>query len=145
MTEFKKHQKKALTELRSYEHGEDMTGITVSEQDAQLETLDGGYIAKDPNDHNNQWYVSKSFYDANYEEAIPVQEALQSNQDASLTTSSVVGLLKPEGVEQSVWDAWVKTAPVPAPFAPSSGVHNKKAVDDNGVPKDDSNEAKQAT
>lgn len=41
----------------------------------------------------------------------------------SLTTT---GLTKPEGVDQSVWDSWIKTMPE-SQFAPSSGDHSNGA------------------
>ncbi len=65
MSEFKNYRKKAVQPLRPYVPGEDLTGVSVSERDTPEV---GGMIAqgKEPND---RWYVSKDFFNDNYEEA----------------------------------------------------------------------------
>ena len=61
---WKKYQKTALQEMRPYVLGEDLTGVSV----AQNETpKDGGMIARDA--QGSQWYVSPEFMDENYGEA----------------------------------------------------------------------------
>lgn len=60
---FKKYRKQGTTLLRPYEVGEDLTGVSVSEKDTpEL----GGMIAYDPKD-GARWYVSKDYYNTNYE------------------------------------------------------------------------------
>jgi hypothetical protein len=61
--EFKKYRRSGVTEMRPYVSGEDMTGISVSEPDKALPTLDGGYIARNPDDWRDKWYVAKAFFD----------------------------------------------------------------------------------
>lgn len=65
---FKQYRRKGLSEMRPYVSGEDMTGISVSDADKQLPTLDGGYVARNHKNHNDQWYVAKKYFDENLEE-----------------------------------------------------------------------------
>lgn len=65
---FKKYRIKGLSELRPYVPGEDLTGVSVSDADKSLPTLDGGYIARNPENHNDKWYVAKDYFDKNLEE-----------------------------------------------------------------------------
>ncbi len=65
MSDFKQYQRKGLSEMRPYIPGEDLTGISVSQTDTpEL----GGMIARNPKDHNDQWYVAKKYFDDNLEE-----------------------------------------------------------------------------
>lgn len=64
---FKKYRRKGLSEMRSYVPGEDLTGISVSDADKSLPTLDGGYIARNPVNNTDQWYVAKAYFDQNLE------------------------------------------------------------------------------
>jgi len=50
--------------MRPYILGEDLSGISVSEQDT-LE--DGGMIAVNANNPDDKWYVAKQFFIDNYE------------------------------------------------------------------------------
>lgn len=63
---WKLYRKTATTEMRPYVPGEDITGISVSEQDSLEE---GGMIARNPKNHADQWYVAKQYFQDNYEEA----------------------------------------------------------------------------
>ena len=68
-TNFKQYKRKGLSEMRPYIKGEDLTGISVSDQDKLLPTLEGGYIARNPKNHEDKWYVAKKYFDDNLEEA----------------------------------------------------------------------------
>ena len=60
--DFKNYQKTAIQPMRPYVPWEDTTGWSISEKD----TLElGGMVAKD--DVGSQWYVSKDFFEKNYE------------------------------------------------------------------------------
>lgn len=62
MSKWKKYRKAALQEMRQYIPGEDTTGWSISEKD----TLEpGGMVGRD--DIGSKWYVSKDFYEKNYE------------------------------------------------------------------------------
>jgi len=60
-------RKKGLTPMRPYVPGEDMTGVSVSKNDV-LE--DGGMIALNPDDANDRWYVSRAYFEENYEQVV---------------------------------------------------------------------------
>lgn len=64
MNEWTLHQKKQPQEMRPYLPGEDLSGISVNKEDSP--DL-GGWIARNPKNHNDQWYVAKQFYADNYE------------------------------------------------------------------------------
>lgn len=63
MSAWKKYQKKSVTEMRPYVPGEDMSGISVSDCDV-LES--GGMIARNPNNHSDQWYVAAKYFRESY-------------------------------------------------------------------------------
>lgn len=71
MSEFKFYRKKQLQEMRPYVPGEDMGDISVSAPDQRLPSLDGGMIARNPQNHADQWYVAAKFFADNYELAEP--------------------------------------------------------------------------
>lgn len=64
MSQFKQYRKKGLAEMRPYIIGENMTGKTVSKGD----TLEqGGMVARNPSNHDDQWYVAKEYFEKNFE------------------------------------------------------------------------------
>lgn len=64
MNGWKKYRKKTTQDMRPYIPGEDLTGISVSKED--IPEL-GGMIARNPDNHKDQWYVGKEFFEKNYE------------------------------------------------------------------------------
>lgn len=59
MTDFKFYKKKALQEMRPYEIGESLAGISVNKEDSpEL----GGMIARNAKNYEDQWYVAKKFF-----------------------------------------------------------------------------------
>jgi hypothetical protein len=61
----KNYRKKGVQPMRPYLPGEDLTGVSVSDEDTpEL----GGMIAIGT-DNEARWYVSKGFFDANYVDA----------------------------------------------------------------------------
>lgn len=61
-------RKQKLAELRPYQPGEDLTGVSISEADA----LDGSpkvgdMIGRNPENHADQWLVAKAYFEANFE------------------------------------------------------------------------------
>lgn len=76
MDDFKYYKRKGLSEMRQYVIGEDLTGISVSDNDKQLgkefpNVFAQGYIARNPNNHAEQWYIAKKYFDDNLEPAEP--------------------------------------------------------------------------
>jgi hypothetical protein len=60
------YRKKGLQPMRPYIPGESLFGISVSIEDTPEE---GGMIAHNPKNPNDQWYVAKKFFEDNYEPA----------------------------------------------------------------------------
>ena len=60
------HYKTAVQWLRPYIPGEDMTGISVQDGDTPEE---GGWIGMNPHNIKDRWYVSKEYYEINYQKA----------------------------------------------------------------------------
>ncbi|MBC8509682.1 MAG: hypothetical protein H8D34_32955 [Chloroflexi bacterium] len=65
MIEFKSYRRKGLAEMRPYITGEDLSGMSVSEGDDPMNDL--GMIARNPKDHTDTWYVSKMYFEENFE------------------------------------------------------------------------------
>ena len=65
--QFKKYQRKQkLSELRPYVLGEDLTGISVNKEDDPVNDV-GGMIARNPDNHNDQWYVAGKYFRDNFD------------------------------------------------------------------------------
>lgn len=65
--EFTQFRKKALAEMRPYEPGEDLTGVSISDEDkAAGSPKDGDMIARNPTNHADEWLVSQQFVADNY-------------------------------------------------------------------------------
>ena len=64
MNEWKMYRKTAVQEMRPYYPGESLDGISVNKEDTPEV---GGMIARNSKNHADQWYVSKAFFEANYE------------------------------------------------------------------------------
>ena len=76
MNNFKQYKRKGLSEMRQIAFGEDLSGVSISEPDKQLmkdfpNVFAQGFIARNPNNHNDLWYVAKKYFDDNLEEAEP--------------------------------------------------------------------------
>lgn len=65
-TRFKQYKRKGLSEMRPYEPGEDLSKVSVSATDTPEE---GGMIARNPVNHEDQWYVAKKYFEDNLEPA----------------------------------------------------------------------------
>ena len=62
---FKKYRKRGVTEMSPHIPGEDLSGKSVSPQDTPHK---GDMIARNVNNHDDQWLVAKQYFDDNYEE-----------------------------------------------------------------------------
>lgn len=65
---FTKYIRKGWIEMRPYISGENTRCISISPEDIK-HGLDGGMIARNPDNHADQWFVAKDFFEKNYEEA----------------------------------------------------------------------------
>lgn len=61
---WKRYRKTATQEMRPYMPGEDLSGVSVSAEDTPGP---GGMIARNSDNHADQWYVAKDFFAKNYE------------------------------------------------------------------------------
>ena len=64
---FKRYRRKGVTEMRPYVPGEDLTNISVSEEDDPATDL--GMIARNPENHSDQWYVARQYFKNHFEPA----------------------------------------------------------------------------
>jgi hypothetical protein len=70
LSKFKTYRKKQLSEMRPYEAGEDMAGVSISEPDKTAGSpKEGDMIAQNPKDHGDRWLVSAQFFADNFEPA----------------------------------------------------------------------------
>ena len=53
--------------MKLYELGDDLTNVSVSDADKLLPSLEGGYIARNPKNHKDLWYVAKAYHHDNLE------------------------------------------------------------------------------
>lgn len=65
MSKFKQYRRKGFSEMRPYEKGEDLTKISVALVD-NPET-DMGMVARNPQNHDDQWYVARKYFEDNLE------------------------------------------------------------------------------
>lgn len=63
--EFKQYKRKGLSEMRPYVKGEDLSGVSVSVTDDP--ESDMGMIARNPKNHFDQWYVSRKYFEDNFD------------------------------------------------------------------------------
>ncbi|MCG8576426.1 MAG: hypothetical protein MI810_16190 [Flavobacteriales bacterium] len=68
MGEFKKYRRTNVAEMRPYEKGEDLSRVSVSQEDNPEEDM--GMIARNPDNHEDQWYVARLYFEKNYEEIL---------------------------------------------------------------------------
>ena len=62
---FKQYKRKGLSEMRPYVLGEDLTNISVADVDTP--STDRGMVARNPQNHDDQWYVARKYFEDNLE------------------------------------------------------------------------------
>lgn len=65
---WQQYRLKGLSEMRPYVTGEDISKVSVSATDTPGE---GGMIARNPKNHDDQWYVAKAYFEENLELVTP--------------------------------------------------------------------------
>jgi len=66
--EFKQYRRKQIAELRPYQPGEDMAGISISMTDKEAGSPKvGDMIARNPENHADKWLVSAQYFTDNFE------------------------------------------------------------------------------
>lgn len=67
MSEWKKYRRKEILEMRPYEPGEDLTKLITTRDISKDEAKEGDMVARDPNDPDVQWIVSKKRFENHFE------------------------------------------------------------------------------
>jgi len=68
MNGFTTWKRKGIVHARPYSPGEDMTGISVSAPDKEAGSPKvGDMIARNPDNHEDQWLIAAAFFAKNYE------------------------------------------------------------------------------
>lgn len=68
MTDFKQYRRRQIAELRPWEKGDDMYGVSVSEEDRKAGSPKvGDMIARNPKNHLDQWLVAAAYFADNFE------------------------------------------------------------------------------
>lgn len=68
MTEFQQYRRIQIAELRTWEDGDDMTGISISVEDQKAGSPKlGDMIARNPDYHTDQWLVAAAYFAKNFE------------------------------------------------------------------------------
>jgi hypothetical protein len=67
---FTKYRRKQIAELRPYEPGEDMAGVSISAPDKEAGSPKiGDMIARNPKNHADKWLVAAQYFADNFEPA----------------------------------------------------------------------------
>ncbi len=68
MTDFKQYRRKQIAELRPYELGEVLVGVSISVPDKEAGSPKiGDMIARNPKNHADKWLVSAQYFVDNFE------------------------------------------------------------------------------
>lgn len=67
MSDYSAYSKKALTFARPYVPGENLDGVSVSKEDEPARV--GGFIARNPDNHTDRWYIGPEYFAKHYESA----------------------------------------------------------------------------
>lgn len=71
---FTQYRRKQIAELRPWQVGDDMTGISVSAEDTRAGSPKAGdMIARNPKNHADQWLVAAAYFADNFEPAASLQ------------------------------------------------------------------------
>jgi hypothetical protein len=68
MSSFKRYRRKQIAELRPYEPGEPLDGVSISDVDRKAGSPKlGDMIARNPQNHADQWLVTAAYFRDNFE------------------------------------------------------------------------------
>ncbi len=68
MSEWKKYRRTNIAEMRPYVEGDDVSRVSISTLDIQNGSpKQGDMIARNPENHDDQWLVAAAYFDANFE------------------------------------------------------------------------------
>jgi hypothetical protein len=87
---FSQYRRTNIAEMRPYVHGEDLSRVSVSKTDDP--ESDMGMVARNPQNHADQWYVARKYFDDNFE---PLQAALQHTGQGEVPFDFAQPVLEP--------------------------------------------------
>ena len=68
MCEFRQYRRKQIAELRPYEPGEDINGVSISAPDKEAGSPKAGdMIGRNPKNHADKWLVAAQYFADNFE------------------------------------------------------------------------------
>lgn len=68
MSEFTQYRRKQIAELRPFEPGETLDGVSISPEDTRAGSPKAGdMIARNPKNHSDQWLVAAQYFADNFE------------------------------------------------------------------------------
>jgi hypothetical protein len=80
MNGYRRYRRNNIAELRAYWPGENMTGISVSDADrAAGSPKSGDMIARNPDNHADQWLVAAAYFAANFD-PVPIEQGSFSHK-----------------------------------------------------------------
>ncbi len=65
MSNWNQYKRKGLSEMRPYIKGEDLSTISVSDEDNPENDM--GMVARNPKNHADKWYVARAYFNDNLE------------------------------------------------------------------------------
>jgi hypothetical protein len=81
-SDWKRYRRTAIAEMRPYRMGGSLEGVSVSAPDAKWlrecevhGNAPGGFIARNPANHDDLWYVAQDYAEVNFDLAHPVGDA----------------------------------------------------------------------
>ena len=77
MTQYKQYRRKQIAEMRPYQHGDDLNGVSISNVDRNAGSpKPGDMIARNPKNHADKWLVAAKYFADNFESAEHRQRVL---------------------------------------------------------------------
>lgn len=68
MSDFAQYRRKQIAELRPWNPGDDMSGVSISQPDKEAGSPKAGdMIARNPKNHADQWLVAAQYFADNFE------------------------------------------------------------------------------
>lgn len=98
MSNFKQFVRTNIAEMMPYTEGMDLTGVSISNEDLKaLSPKAGDMIARNPENHDDMWLISKDYFEANFgeisEDVEQSSEKSLGNTDTNPTKSNVKDLV----------------------------------------------------
>jgi hypothetical protein len=68
MTDYKRYRRKQVAEMRPYQDGDDLNGVSISNVDRNAGSpKPGDMIARNPKNHTDKWLVAAKYFTDNFE------------------------------------------------------------------------------